>query len=177
MSFDIERELEAWIEKWMPEPLDALTLDGDSRSAKERLRDIFTRAYEAGLAEVSSLTGENGKLFSKVVAKAFEAPFPEVAVQYAVARVHDRAFAAGQQSILLAEQPMGSEYVQVLQNHTRIGKEIGRAEGMKVGVKAERERIKSKYGHYYSYFSTDSDEINLSDSLDAEAQGGNDTKI
>ena len=34
--------LEGWIAKWFPEDINIVTLDGDNRSAKERLRDIFS---------------------------------------------------------------------------------------------------------------------------------------
>jgi hypothetical protein len=58
---------------------------------KTFLTEAMTEAYEAGLNKVASLGREEGKLFSEVVAKAFEAPFPEVAVQHAMQRIHERA--------------------------------------------------------------------------------------
>ncbi len=51
------------------------------------VESLLTRAREE---EVSSLSGEDGKLFSRVVAKAFEAPFPAVAVQHAIQRVAEK---------------------------------------------------------------------------------------
>ncbi len=39
--------LEGWIKTWLPDGLDMSTLDGDSRSAKERLRVVFELALEA----------------------------------------------------------------------------------------------------------------------------------
>ena len=38
-----DESLEEWINCWLPE-MDALILNGDSRSAKQRLRDIFNQA-------------------------------------------------------------------------------------------------------------------------------------
>lgn len=61
-------------------------------------RKMYQNGYREGSREerekaneVSSLTGEDDKIFSRVVAKCFEAPFPEVAVQHAIIKVHERA--------------------------------------------------------------------------------------
>lgn len=46
-----EAGLEAWISKWMPDGIDALTPDLDSRSAKERLRDILAKEIQLARRE------------------------------------------------------------------------------------------------------------------------------
>lgn len=50
--------------------------------------------YEA-LTELAPLKGEDGKLFSRVIAKAMEAPFVEVALQHIVMRVAEKYEKAG----------------------------------------------------------------------------------
>ena len=57
---------------------------------KPRFKSLIEKVRVEG-REVSSLQGEDGKLFSRVIAKCFEAPFPEVAVMHAMRRVDERA--------------------------------------------------------------------------------------
>lgn len=60
------------------------------------------KGRQEALTELPALQGEEGKLFSTVIAKAMEAPFVEVALQYIVMRVAEKykkeGYAAGRKS-------------------------------------------------------------------------------
>jgi hypothetical protein len=70
---------------------------------REKERKKITEAFECGKKEgvekqialegLSPELGEDGKLYSKLIAKCFEAPFIEVAAQYALKKVKDTAVA------------------------------------------------------------------------------------
>jgi hypothetical protein len=86
-----------------PSEKQCLKLKSEHKDLRQTFSDLYDKAHAAGReeanSEVSSLVGEDGKLFSKVVSMASQAPFPEVAMQHAIRRVHERAFTMGAQSM------------------------------------------------------------------------------
>lgn len=71
---------------------------------KSFIRQKIAEAREEGrheaLTELPELKGEDGKLFSRVIAKAMEAPFVEVALQHIVMRVSQKYLQAGHAAAL-----------------------------------------------------------------------------
>lgn len=53
-----EAGLEGWLQLWVPEGVDVSTLDGDSRSLKERLRDIFAQQIAQARVEEGRVAAE-----------------------------------------------------------------------------------------------------------------------
>lgn len=60
------------------------------KSEAEAYETGYQQGREETLTELPSLVGENGKLFSRVIALAMSAPFPEVALQHIVQRVAEK---------------------------------------------------------------------------------------
>ncbi len=82
------------------------------------VESLLTRAREE---EVSSLSGEDGKLFSRVVAKAFEAPFPAVAVQHAIQRVAEKYKKEGREEGARAARLELKQRLMILHDQVKIG--------------------------------------------------------
>lgn len=84
---------------------------------RETRQLAYKEGYEAGQNELPALVGEDGKLYSKVIAKCMEAPFPEVALQHAMRRVAEKYSAEARQSVL-------AELLGALPEPITLGKDI-----------------------------------------------------